>query len=88
MWQSVQVFLCGFCATACSSDHIWVELHAQPQKQLGCKTGRGPRLVLSLVSARPGANRCCKHVAGRYDVAVNKRAEGTYASSMYQSPEA
>ncbi len=51
-----QVLLCSLCALACCRNSIWVELHAQSQKQLDCKVGRGPGLVLRTICSDSGAN--------------------------------
>ena len=60
-----QVLLCSLCALACCRNSIWVELHAQSQKQLDCEAGRGPGLVLGTICSDPGANRCRKYATGR-----------------------
>ena len=51
-----QVLLCSLCALACCRNSIWVELYAQSQKQLDCKAGRGPGLVLRTICFDSGAN--------------------------------
>ena len=63
-----QVLLCSLCALACCRNSIWVELHAQSQKQLDCKVGRGPGLVLRTICSDSGANGCRKYATGRHSL--------------------
>ena len=62
---ALQVFLLGLHPTPCRGSHLWPEVYAQSQKQLGGKAGCGPCMVLSSVCPGLGTHRCCKHTAGR-----------------------